>query len=284
MTNYELPLVFFTVLCQWGVGVLAATTALQYLAPALVQEYVRTGRMRLLAVLVFAAVALGTLLSLGHLGTPSGMFRAFSGFAHSWLSREGLAFLVLNAVTLAWTVVFFLHPGNASLQRKLGLLASLVGVVAVLASGQVYYQMIAHPFWHTPLTHINFVGTALLLGFATAGIAFRTGITPTPPPGVLSAGLILGTVMVLTALLGYSGGLSQQGPLLESARLLFGSSWLLAGFIAFAAFLPAALAVCIYRNVTLSKGMACVYMALFAAGAVCSRMLFFGSVMRQPWF
>ncbi|WP_099064388.1 DmsC/YnfH family molybdoenzyme membrane anchor subunit [Serratia sp. BW106] len=289
MSEYELPLVFFTVFCQWAVGAIVAITVLIVAQPRWLTEEKRFNALRKMAVAILAVNIIGSLLSLLHLGSPTGAYRAILGIGHSWLSREVVAFFLLNAVVFSWAAILFRFNRSQALIRGVSLLASVAGLAAILVSAQVYYQMSSHPLWHSPITHLSFIATALLLGFTTLGLrisVFNAALDkhqrqlPTQLPG----GILLAVALMLAVILGYSAGFSEQGKMLASAIAIFGSGWM--SWLIFAGLIIATgLATYLYRRPVLSAGVASVLMLALLSASLGGRMLFYSGVMGQyPWF
>ncbi|MFS7186809.1 dimethyl sulfoxide reductase anchor subunit family protein [Serratia proteamaculans] len=289
MSEYELPLVFFTVFCQWAVGAIVAITVLIVAQPRWLTEEKRFNALRKMAVAILAVNIIGSLLSLLHLGSPTGAYRAILGIGHSWLSREVVAFFLLNAVVFSWAAILFRFNRSQALIRGVSLLASVAGLAAIMVSAQVYYQMSSHPLWHSPITHLSFIATALLLGFTTLGLrisVFNASLDkhqrqlPTQLPG----GILLAVALMLAVILGYSAGFSEQGKMLASAIAIFGSGWM--SWLIFAGLIIATgLATYLYRRPVLSAGVASVFMLALLSASLGGRMLFYSGVMSQyPWF
>ncbi|CAI1567699.1 dimethyl sulfoxide reductase anchor subunit family protein [Serratia proteamaculans] len=289
MSEYELPLVFFTVFCQWAVGAIVAITVLIVAQPRWLTEEKRFNALRKMAVAILAVNIIGSLLSLLHLGSPTGAYRAILGIGHSWLSREVVAFFLLNAVVFSWAAILFRFNRSQALIRGVSLLASVAGLAAIMVSAQVYYQMSSHPLWHSPITHLSFIATALLLGFTTLGLrisVFNASLDkhqrqlPTQLPG----GILLAVALMLAVILGYSAGFSEQGKMLASAIAIFGSGWM--SWLIFAGLIIATgLATYLYRRPVLSAGVASVLMLALLSASLGGRMLFYSGVMSQyPWF
>lgn len=289
MSEYELPLVFFTVFCQWAVGAIVAITVLIVAQPRWLTEEKRFNALRKMAVAILAVNIIGSLLSLLHLGSPTGAYRAILGIGHSWLSREVVAFFLLNAVVFSWAAILFRFNRSQALIRGVSLLASVAGLAAILVSAQVYYQMSSHPLWHSPITHLSFIATALLLGFTTLGLrisVFNAALDkhqrqlPTQLPG----GILLAVALMLAVILGYSAGFSEQGKMLASAIAIFGSGWM--SWLIFAGLIIATgLATYLYRRPVLSVGTASMLMLALLSASLGGRMLFYSGVMSQyPWF
>ncbi|GKX54164.1 anaerobic dimethyl sulfoxide reductase chain C [Leminorella grimontii] len=288
MSEYEFPLVFFTVLCQWAIGAIVAVTALIYARPAWLTDEKRFACLRKVAVGVFIVNVIGSLLSLLHLGTPTGAYRAILGIGHSWLSREVVAFFLLNVVAFFWTVAFVFGGRRHALVKGISLLTSIVGVAAILVSAQVYYQMGSHPMWHSAMTHLSFIATALLLGFASLSIVVGAynveGEDKGAMPSLLPMGILLGAIALLVVILWYGQGLVRQDQLMQSAIVLFSSGlmgWLIFGGVV----TGTGTAVYLLRKPSISVATGGVLMLVVLSAAVCGRMLFYYGVMSQsPWF
>lgn len=284
MSAYELPLSFFTVLCQWSIGSIVALTVLLYIRPTLLVDTLFKTTFKKLSIGLFVLTAVGSCLSMLHLGSPLGAYRAILGIAHSWLSREVLAFCCLNGVVFFWMVIVLLSPGRKSIMAMCTL-TSLVGIIAILVSAQVYYQMTARSLWHSLATHIAFLSTATLLGFTTISLWLNSCTKNSPLPRTLPASLLLSTLVIMCVLLYYAHGLAREKELLQSVRIMFSSKifvWqILAGLV---------LAIITAMSLLLnkpkySKALAAVLLFCILSGAMASRMLFYGSVMQQaPWF
>lgn len=268
MNEYELPLVFFTVLCQWGIGGIIALT-LYRLRPA---SRMTVEQLKYLVAGLWLVEVVGSSLSLLHLGSPLGAYRAVLGLPHSWLSREVIAFIVVNISLFLLLATCWLRPHKAAWITTLGVVTSVLGIAAILISAQIYYQMASHPLWHTPLTQLAFLSTALLLGFATLGIYLsRCGL---PVPQAIRCGLLVGCLLLLATLVGryQIAEASAQGIMLW---------WQLVGSLLVGAVLFAALSL----RTRLAPSMAVVAGLALVSGEIVGRMLFYHNVMGQfPWF
>lgn len=262
MEIYELPLVFFTVVTQWGIGgVLALTLCLTGHA-ALFNDRQRVR----LALLFWGITVIGSLASLAHLGTPFGAYRALYGLAHSWLSREVVAFIILNALLSLWLLAAWKAP---RLFLPLGWAGALAGVAAILVSAQVYAQMRLHPLWNTLATPAAFLGCALLLGCMS--VAMLANALGQSAPGRLRAAWGAGLALVAGALVWRF-----QEPGADGASPLFW--WQL-----FASLLPGGVALLAARQI--SAGYALLAVMLVVTGELAGRMLFYANVMSgAPWF
>ncbi|WMT12808.1 dimethyl sulfoxide reductase anchor subunit family protein [Serratia fonticola] len=268
MNEYELPLVFFTVLCQWGIGGVIALT-LYRLRPT---SQMSVKQLKYLVLGLWLVEVVGSSLSLLHLGSPFGAYRAVLGLPHSWLSREVIAFILVNISLFLLLAACWLWPQKSAWITALGLVTSVVGIAAILVSAQIYYQMASHPLWHTPLTQLAFLSTALLLGFATLGIYLSCcGL---PVTRTVRYGLLAGCLLLLATLTGryQIAGASAQGIMLW---------WQLVGSMLVGGVLFAVLSL----RPRLTPSMAVIAGAAMVSGEIVGRMLFYHSVMGQfPWF
>lgn len=268
MNEYELPLVFFTVLCQWGIGGIIALT-LYRLRPA---SQMSVGQLKYLVLGLWLVEVVGSSLSLLHLGSPLGAYRAVLGLPHSWLSREVIAFIVVNISLFLLLAACWLRPQKTAWITALGGVTSVLGIAAILVSAQIYYQMVSHPLWHTPLTQLAFLSTALLLGFATLGIYLSCcGL---PVTRTVRYGLLAGCLFLLATLMGryQIAGASAQGIMLW---------WQLVGSMVVGSMLFAAL----NRRTRLPPSIAVIVGGALVSGEIVGRMLFYHNVMGQfPWF
>lgn len=266
MNEYELPLVWFTVLCQWSIGGVLALTLLQMTAYGLKDK-----ALRYAALLFWCIGVAGSLMSLAHLGTPLGAYRALRGLAHSWLSREVVAFVLLNAIMTMWLLSTWLKPSPCVRNHLLGLLTALAGGGAILVSAQVYYQMGSHPLWHSPATQMGFFGCALLLGFLS--VALLLNLLRRPVPRRISVGVLAGAIVVAAALF-----IRYQVPGADGRSMLLW--WQLAASIAGGVWLAGRV-----RLAPLSRAGAVIMLACVLSGELTGRMLFYGNVMSgAPWF
>ena len=138
------PLAWMLVLTQMAAGLFLCAA----IAPSLA---------RLAGPAGLGILALGLMVSVGHLGQPLRAWRCFLGWRKSWLSREILAFggffqVSAAAVWLDWPVLYQL--------------AAVIGMGSVFCSAMVYIDT-RRPCWAARRTHVKFFGTALLLGAAT---------------------------------------------------------------------------------------------------------------------
>lgn len=268
MNEYELPLVFFTVLCQWGIGGIIALTLYQ-LCPA---ARMSVGQLKYLVLGLWLVEVVGSSLSLLHLGSPFGAYRAVLGLPHSWLSREVIAFILVNISLFLLLATCWLRPQNRAWVTTLGIVTSVLGIAAILVSAQIYYQMASHPLWHTPLTQLAFLSTALLLGFATLGIYLSCcGLAV---PRIVRYGLLMGCLLLLATLMGryQIAGASAQGIMLW---------WQLVGSMLVGGVLFAALSL----RTRLTPSLAAIAGVALVSGEIVGRMLFYHNVMGQfPWF
>lgn len=166
MDAYEIPLVLFTVLSQWAVGIVIGITLLEWFKPKFMESVGKNSLKKALYTALAASV-LGTIVSMLHLGNPFKGYTALLGTTHSWLSREIIAVITFNVLLVILTYIWWKMSDKAALRKGLGVLTSLIGIVLVFVSGMVYFQMELHPAWNSWTTFANFLLTGLLLGALT---------------------------------------------------------------------------------------------------------------------
>jgi formate dehydrogenase iron-sulfur subunit len=155
-----------------------------------------TGLLPLTALGVLTVIA-GIGASLFHLGRPLHAWKAFLGFRTSWLSREILVFGAYGFASLALGIGS-LVAGSAPVWHEIELVA--VAVVAVLGAVAVYCSIMVYvdtrrAFWRWSLTSPKFIGTALILGLASAFLFSSRD------PGIAAA-----LAAISVAKLGFEGG------------------------------------------------------------------------------
>ncbi len=123
----------------------------------------------------FLALAISSL----HLGRPLGAWRAFLGLRRSWLSREIVLFgLFAGMAALHTGALWFPSFTPVPLQIALGCATVVSGWLGVFSSAMLYHDT-RREFWRLRWSGGKFLGTAALLGAATAlPIALCAGGSP----------------------------------------------------------------------------------------------------------
>ncbi|MDF2570552.1 MAG: hypothetical protein K0R55_2156 [Sporomusa sp.] len=150
----EWALVLFTVLSQMAAGAFVSLWVLDTIKGDIKEAtgtFVSQG--------IVAAMGLGMLASLGHLGHPLEAYRASAHFGTSWLSREVVLFGLFFVLTLVYTWQW--RSGGA--RRLVGKTGSVVALLAVPTSGMVYV-LAAIPAWNNFGPTLFFLLTAGTLG------------------------------------------------------------------------------------------------------------------------
>jgi Fe-S-cluster-containing dehydrogenase component/DMSO reductase anchor subunit len=145
-------LIIMTVLTQLSVGAFVTVWLLH-----LVGDSSRLGPAALVSLMTGGlALAAATF----HLGRPVYAYRAVRMWRRSWLSREVLLFACFSAVAALYAAALWLRlPGGA----VLGAVTAALGLAGVTASACIY-RVPSRPAWNTPLTVVQFVLTAGILG------------------------------------------------------------------------------------------------------------------------
>ena len=270
ITHMELPLVLFTVMSQWGIGAVLALTLYQFCAA---REHQFSGKaLRYMVVIIWLIEVIGSSMSMGHLGVPLEAYRSVLGLSHSWLSREAVAFILLNGLVTLWALSCWLQPVANFRNQCLGLIMTIGGFASILVTAQVYYQMVAHPLWHTPATQIAFIGSAIVLGFCFISLLASSQKQKTP--NAIKLGILIGVACVLVAQV-----MRMQLPGNQ------GSSYLLWWQIIMSVVLPCLVANNMLKQPISNKVILTIVMLAVFSGELAGRALFYASVMIQaPWF
>ncbi len=200
--HMELPLVAFTVLSQFAIGLVLLHVLMRGGHPAAAGAPAGAAApgidlpARPLWIAATALLALGLLLSLLHLGHPLSAPRALSNLATSWLSREVLLASLLVAL-MAATVVL-------GVRRPLALAAAFAGLLVLIAQGMVYSPP-ALPALHNALPFTFFALTAIILGTGAAAW-FMPRERHALPRAVLVGALCAALIVYLTAPLTWLSG------------------------------------------------------------------------------
>ncbi len=139
-----------------------------------------------------ALVAVGTIASLWHLGKPTRVWRAFSQWRTSWMSREGvfaLAAFVVAAATLVIQSVWIELPNETLILRVVATTLALLCVASVYSTAMIYASLVPIPAWRHRLVLPAYLSFAALGG----GIVFGPFAgTTLDVPNVANAGVIVG--------------------------------------------------------------------------------------------
>lgn len=139
-------------------------------------------------------VAAGVIASLWHLGKPLRVWRAFSQWRSSWMSREGVfaiaAFAVAGAMVLVQSVLIEL-PDDALALRVLAALLAPLCVAAVFSTAMIYASLVPIPAWR----HRLVVPGYLLFAALGGGILFGPFAgTTLDAPNMVAAGIVVGAI------------------------------------------------------------------------------------------
>ncbi|WP_337236484.1 dimethyl sulfoxide reductase anchor subunit family protein [Proteus faecis] len=272
MHDYQLPLVLFTVMSQWGIGAVLALSLYQWRNQAQNVAMLSPKTLRTTIALIWLIEVVGSSMSMGHLGDPLGAYRSVLGIAHSWLSREAIAFVILNGLISLWALASWIQPHAIRRNSLIGLFCGVIGLPIILVTAQIYYQMQAHPLWHTPATQISFIGTALLLGFGSMIPWLRLqGKTISHS---LKVGTLIGILLVLVGLV-----MRAQLPGADIASLLLW--WQVIASLMMGVCIISLSHGASFRKISLSI----IAILMLFSGEITGRMLFYSNVMAQaPWF
>jgi len=242
------PLAVMLTLTQLAVGLLATTPLFPETPPifpfslnvirSLVTYYVTNYSAHLTQLTSLALLFAGLTASTLHLGQPTRAWRFFLGLRTSWLSREILVFSALAPLALAT----LLWPGSGLLHTAV----AVTGFVGVACSAMIYIDT-RRRFWAPLFTSARFLGTAAI-----------AALIPIYAPAAIAALLLKLSLEAFQTLGPSTSARIQRGPLgpLLTVRFL----------------LAASSVATLFANQPLAA------FALFAAGEIAERVLFFKAV------
>lgn len=265
----EMPLVIFTVLSQLAAG---AMVTLWLLDSANKNISIATGKF--IAGSLVGITAFSILASLFHLGHPFEAYRALTHVGSSWLSRE----VALFSLFLIATVIYYRQwqEGKGENRKKLGGVAALIAVLAVISSGMVYV-LPAMPAWNNFSPVVFFLLTGALLGSLYVGVVLRLkGDRSFNLTVVIST--IIGIYMVSFAIY-LSVLISGSAPQALTGLAIINSSafWLHAAFSWIIPFFM--LITGVYRKQKYSLNYLMLALMLTVVGEILGRELFYSSIV-----
>ena len=116
---------------------------------------------------------IGIVASLWHLGKPLRVWRAFSQWRTSWMSREGV--MAVATLFVAILMVAPLPIPHELAMRPLAALLALCALGTICSTAMIYASLKPIPAWRHPLVLPGYIGFALLTG----GLAFAALPQPT---------------------------------------------------------------------------------------------------------
>ncbi|WP_018213446.1 dimethyl sulfoxide reductase anchor subunit family protein [Desulfitobacterium hafniense] len=283
MGTWEFPLVLFTVFGQWAIGLTLAITLVEYMFGSSLNE-AALKKLRMGGIAVLPLVGLGMIFSVFHLGQPLSAIRAISNFGTAKLSMEILAFVIVGVLALIYSYMWWKTPSNAS-KKLVGLAVSVVGLIAIIISSQVY-TLPARLAWNSWQTTAAFVLTALLLG--SVSVAFLLSKTEGEAGEKVrkTLGIFVGVSVVLVGLVLGSFAQTYGASAEQSAAVAatFGSSFFVVRLV-IGILLPMVFAGHFIGNQKSSSTFAALALVGVVLGELSGRILFYSSVMGQyPWF
>jgi DMSO reductase anchor subunit len=130
-----------------------------------------------------ALTTIGIVASLWHLGKPMRVWRAFSQWRSSWMSREGV--MALATLAVAALMVAPLPVPHEFAQRPLAALLALCALGTICSTAMIYASLKPIPAWRHPLVLSGYIGFALLTG----GLAYAAMPQPLPVVRIALPGL-----------------------------------------------------------------------------------------------
>jgi sulfite dehydrogenase (quinone) subunit SoeC len=135
-------------------------------------------------------VATGVIASLWHLGKPARVWRAFSQWRSSWMSREGVFAIACFALAAMLFIVMWRFGSGWPTRLIAGVLAILC-VAAVYSTAMIYASLKPIPAWGHPLVP----ATYLLFAAVGGGLLFGPFAgTTIDDPNMIGAGIVIGAM------------------------------------------------------------------------------------------
>lgn len=164
MADNTLPLVIFTLLVQFSVGIVTVY-GLFLLFPHFRSKNEIPRRFKWILIVSSAAALVGVAASFMHLGNPLSSYRAVANLGSSRLSLEIFTVLIYLGSLLALTVLQFVIPYPQRHHHWLTILTLIAGIVVIYVMATVYL-LPTRPAWNSIFTPIGFYLTTLLTGSA----------------------------------------------------------------------------------------------------------------------
>ncbi len=137
-----------------------------------------------------ALVSVGVIASLWHLGKPARVWRAFSQWRSSWMSREGV-FAAGSFATAAALFAIQWANGPAWATRAIAALLAILCVLAVFSTAMIYASLKPIPAWR----HRLVVPAYLLFAALGGGLLFGPFAgTTLDAPNMIGAGIVAGAI------------------------------------------------------------------------------------------
>ena len=158
--DIQWPLVFFTLLTGLGVGTFFLVALTEWLGKA---EAIRMPG----AITALAAIVLGGIISVLHLGRPERALNAFGNMS-SGVSQEMLLVGIGGLVVLVY-IIIMLVGASAQARKVVGTIGMVLAVIMGIVLG-MNYVLPARPAWNTFLLPLVYLASAGVLGLFTVYI------------------------------------------------------------------------------------------------------------------
>ncbi|MBU2644962.1 dimethyl sulfoxide reductase anchor subunit [bacterium] len=163
MKGNQWPLVLFTVLTQWGVGLLLISGVIRFILADQLNDTQADLFAGTVALLVICLTLIGMMTSLLHLGSPRNAYRAVLNLGSSWLSAEILLVLIFLLAAIGYGVSLWSGSHLTRFSTIVFWIGSGLGLFLVFVMTNVY-RLKTVPTWNSPTTVFSFFKTVFLLG------------------------------------------------------------------------------------------------------------------------
>ncbi|MDE2305055.1 MAG: dimethyl sulfoxide reductase anchor subunit [Gammaproteobacteria bacterium] len=116
-------------------------------------------------VIALMAASAGLFASMWHLGRKERAWRAFSQWRSSWLSREGVAAVLVYPIAAGFAAAAWFDFGGTAM-RALGALTAVASLATVYCTAMIYASLKPIRQWHNPHTATDYLIFAIYSGAA----------------------------------------------------------------------------------------------------------------------
>lgn len=121
----------------------------------------------------FALAAGGLASSVFHLGRPERVWRAFSQWRSSWLSREGVLSVATFVPASLFAIGWLLFGATSGFVGLCGVLAAALAAGTVYCTGMIYASLKPIRQWHNRWVVPNYLALALMSAFLLLDLIVR---------------------------------------------------------------------------------------------------------------
>ncbi|MSO54648.1 MAG: dimethyl sulfoxide reductase anchor subunit [Rhodospirillales bacterium] len=138
------------------------------------------------------AISFGLVASAFHLGRPERMWRAFSQWRSSWLSREGVIAVATYVPTGIFGIGWVILGTNHSAWSIAGLATAGFAAVTVACTAMIYRSLTTIPQWDNAWVVANYLALSIMTGAVLVNALIELTVLPAEPAsGVGSIAIVV---------------------------------------------------------------------------------------------